>query len=88
MSQILPESEFKYIEETEDGGWLIRYGVVTVGHTIKGERLVTFGSSLFSEKPTVQQVLRSLLRYVEAYSDNECIVKSIISTDLKSYFYD
>jgi hypothetical protein len=87
MSQVLTQSEFKYAEENPDGSWLIRYGVVPVGHTFGGEKIVTFGSSLFPERPTLQQVLKSLLRYVEAFPDDEAVAKSIMNTRLKEYFY-
>lgn len=56
MSQVLAESDFEYIEHLSDGGWLIRYGVVPVGYSPSGERLLTFGSSEFLTRLTVEHI--------------------------------
>lgn len=85
MSQVTKESDFRYIEETDEGV-LIRYGVVPIGHTLSGERILTFGSSLFSSRPTVAQVLKSLSRYAEAFADDDKVAHSLERTDLSVYF--
>ena len=88
MSQGLEDSDFEYIEHLPDGGWLIRYGVVPVGYSSSGERLLTFGSSEFPTKPTVLQVLKSVCRYAEACEGNEKVMRSLSTLDLSVYFDD
>lgn len=88
MSQVLEESDFEYIEHLPDGGWLIRYGVVPVGYSPSGERLLTFGSSEFPTRPTVLQVLKSVCRYAEACEGNEKVMRSLLTLDLSVYFDD
>lgn len=85
MSQVSVESDFRYVEETSEGV-LIRYGVIPIGYTQSGERILTFGSSLFSSRPTVVQVLKSLSRYAEAFADNESVLRSLETQDLSVYF--
>lgn len=86
VMQLLPESKFRHIERLGDGTWIIRYGAVAVGRAASGEKMLTFGSSVFVERPAVQQVLRSLYRYAEAFSDDEKITMSLMNTDLRDYF--
>ena len=88
MSQVLEESDLEYIEHLPDGGWLIRYGVVPVGYSPSGERLLTFGASEFPTRPTVLQVLKSVCRYAEACEGNEKVMRSISTLDLSVYFDD
>lgn len=88
MSQVLEESDFEYIEHLPDGGWMIRYGVVPVGYSPSGERLLTFGSSEFPARPTVMQVLKSVCRYAEAFEDKEKVMRSLSTLDLSVYFDD
>lgn len=88
MSQVLEESDFEYIEHLPDGGWLIRYGVVPVGYSPSGERLLSFGSSEFPTRPTVLQVLKSVCRYAEACEGNEKVMRSLSTLDLTVYFDD
>lgn len=86
MSQVLTESEFEYIERLPDGKWLIRYGIVPVGYSPSGERLLTFGSSVYPSRPSVLQVIRSLYRYAEAFGHDEAVMRSLAVQDLSVYF--
>ena len=86
MSQVIAESDFEYIEPLPDGGFIIRYGIVPVGFSSSGERLLTFGSSVFPSRPTVLQILKSVTRYAEAFKDNKKVMMSLSRLDLGVYF--
>lgn len=86
MSQVLAESDFEYIEPLPDGGYVIRYGIVPAGISPSGERLFTFGSSVFPSRPTVPQVLKSIARYAEAFKDDKRVMKSLSRLDMRVYF--
>ena len=86
MSQVIAESDFEYIEPLPDGGYIIRYGVVPVGYSSSGERLLTFGSSVFPSRPSVPQVLKSITRYAEAFKDDKRVMMSLSTLDMGVYF--
>ena len=88
MSQVIAESDFEYVEQLPDGGFVIRYGIVPVGYSSSGERLLTFGSSWFPSRPTVLQVLKSITRYAEAFKDDEAVMLSLSTLDMGNYFGD
>ena len=49
--------------EAPDGTWIVRHHFRVVGTSENGEELVTFASSEYPEKPTLQQIQRSIDRY-------------------------
>ena len=52
---ILPLKSAKPIEQQSDGTWIIRYAIQPIGRTdSEGNELVTFASSTFLEKPTLE----------------------------------
>ena len=63
QKNILPRGIAKPIEQQPDGTWIVRHHFRVVGTSENGEELVTFASSEYPEKPTLQQIQRSIDRY-------------------------
>ena len=64
QKNILPRGIAKPIEQQPDGTWIVRHHFRVVGTSENGEELVTFASSEYPEKPTLQQIQRSIDRYM------------------------
>ena len=61
---ILPRKLAKPIEQLSDGTWIIRYAIQSIDRTDnEGNELVTFASSIFLEKPTLEMIKKSIHRY-------------------------
>jgi hypothetical protein len=56
QKNILPRGIAKPIEQQPDGTWIVRHHFRVVGTSENGEELVTFASSEYPEKPTLQQI--------------------------------
>lgn len=56
-------SDIKRLEQRRDGVWVARYGFRLCGKDADGNLLATFTASEYPEKPTVEQIRRSLRRY-------------------------
>lgn len=56
QKNILPRGIAKPIEQQPDGTWIVRHHFRVVGTNENGEELVTFASSEYPEKPTLQQI--------------------------------
>ena len=68
---ILPLKSVKPIEQQSDGTWIIRYAIQSIGRTdSEGNELVTFASSTFLEKPTLEMIKKSIHRYAMSVLDN------------------
>ena len=63
QKNILPRGIAKPIEQQPDGTWIVRHHFRVVSTSENGEELVTFASSEYPEKPTLQQIQRSIDRY-------------------------
>lgn len=81
------KEDLKYIEQIPNGNWLVRYGIVPAGHTPDGKELVTFASSEYPHKPTMDQIRRSIHRYAMAHLKDENILGGIANPDLTVYQY-
>ena len=83
QKNILPRGIAKPIEQQPDGTWVVRHHFREVG-----EELVTFASSEYPEKPTLQQIQRSIDRYrvcLTMYGDT--ISDEIEKVDLSVYMF-
>ena len=60
QKNILPRGIAKPIEQQSNGTWIVRHHFRVVGTSENGEELVTFASSEYPEKPTIQQIQRSI----------------------------
>ena len=56
QKNILPRGIAKPIEQQPDGTWIVRHHFRVVGTSENGEELVTFASSEYPEKPTLQHI--------------------------------
>lgn len=83
---ILPLKSAKYIEQQSDGTWIIRYAIQSIGKTDnEGNELVTFASSIFLEKPTLEMIKKSIHRYAMSVLDDEDILPLVANPDLSVY---
>lgn len=83
---ILPRKLAKPIEQQSDGTWIIRYGIQPIGKTdIEGNELVTFASSIFLVKPTLEMIKKSIHRYAMSVLDDEEILPLVANPDLSVY---
>lgn len=85
MMNICLREDFRYIEQLSNGDWLVRYGMVSAGHTPDGREFVSFGSSEYPEKPSLEQIRHSIYRYAMAHLHDEEILGDIASTGLAVY---
>ena len=88
QKNILPRGIAKPIEQQPDGTWIVRHHFRVVGTSENGEELVTFASSEYPEKPTLQQIQRSIDRYrvcLTMYGDT--ISDEIEKVDLSVYMF-
>lgn len=88
QKNILPRGIAKPIEQQPDGTWIVRHHFRVVGTNENGEELVTFASSEYPEKPTIQQIQRSIDRYrvcLTMYGDT--ISDEIEKVDLSVYMF-
>ena len=77
---ILPRKLAKPIEQLSDGTWIIRYAI----HN-EGNELVTFASSIFLEKPTLEMIKKSIHRYAMSVLDDEDVLPLVANPDLSVY---
>jgi hypothetical protein len=63
QKNILPRCSAKPIEQLSDGQWIVRYDFRPYGKDENGIELVSFASSQYPEKPTLQIIERSIRRY-------------------------
>lgn len=83
---ILPRKSAKPIEQQSDGTWIIRYAIQSIGKTdSEGNELVTFASSIFLEKPTLEMIKKSIHRYTMSVLDDEDILPLVANPDLSIY---
>ena len=76
---ILPRKLAKPIEQLSDGTWIIRYAIQSIDRTDnEGNELVTFASSIFLEKPTLE-------RYAMSVLDDEDVLPLVANPDLSVY---
>lgn len=88
QKNILPRGIAKPIEQLEDGTWIVRYHFRSAGANEKGEELVSFTSSLYYEKPTIQMIQRSIDRnrvILTMYGDD--FPEDIEKIDLAVYMF-
>ncbi|MSL95108.1 hypothetical protein GKF01_12895 [Escherichia coli] len=88
QANILPRAPAKSIEQPPDGTCIVRHHFRVVGTSENGEELVTFASSEYPEKPTLQQIQRSIDRYrvcLTMYGDT--ISDEIEKVDLSVYMF-
>lgn len=81
------KSELKYIEQLPSGEWVVRYGVVPAGHDSAGNELVSFASSVYPKKPTMEQIKRSIYRYAMAHLGDEDILETVAKPKMYLYAY-
>ena len=83
---ILPLKSAKPIEHQSDGTWIIRYAIQSIGRTdSEGNELVTFASSTFLEKPTLEMIKKSIHRYAMSVLDDEDVLPLVANPDLSVY---
>lgn len=83
---ILPRKSAKPIEQQSDGTWIIRYAIQSIGKTDnEGNELVTFASSIFLEKPTLEMIKKSIHRYAMSVLDDEDVLPLVANPDLSIY---
>ena len=88
QKNILPRTCAKPIEQLENGQWIVRYLFRKFGTNEEGEELVTFGSSVYPEKPTLQQIQRSINIYkVGLTMYGEVISSDFEEPDLSAYMF-
>lgn len=88
QKNILPRGTAKPIEQLENGEWIVRYLFKKVGTNENGEELVTFASSCYPDKPTIQQIERSINRYKAGLTMyGEEIASDIEQPDLSVYMF-
>lgn len=88
QKNILPRSCAKPIEQQEDGTWIVRYLFRKIGFDEQGNELVTFASSEYPEKPTLQQIQRSIDRHTVILTmDGDSFPDDIEKTDLSAYMF-
>jgi hypothetical protein len=78
---------FKFIEQLPSGEWVVRYGVVPAGHDSAGNELVSFASSVYPNKPTMEQIKRSIHRYAMAHLDDEEVLATVARPKMYLYAY-
>lgn len=84
---ICRKSELKYIEQLPKGMWVVRYGIVPAGHDPADNELVSFASSVYPEKPTMEQIKKSIHRYAMAHLDDEEILSTVAKPKMYLYAY-
>lgn len=82
---ICHKKDFRYIEQLKDGSWIVRYAVLDYGKDGNGNELVSFASSVYPDKPSMDQIRRSIHRYAMANLDNEEVLESLVNTDISNY---
>ena len=83
---ILPRKLAKPIEQLSDGTWIIRYAIQSIDRTDnEGNELVTFASSIFLEKPTLEMIKKSIHRYAMSVLDDEDVLPLVANPDLSVY---
>lgn len=88
QKNILPRTCAKPIEQQPDGTWIVRHHFRVVGKDDNGEELVTFASSEYPDKPTIQQIQRSIDRYrVSLTMYGDTISDEIEKVDLSMYMF-
>lgn len=88
QKNILPRTCAKPIEQQPNGTWIVRYHFRTIGTNENGEELVTFASSEYPDKPTIQQIQRSIDRYrVCLTMYGEMVPEDIEKIDLSVYMF-
>lgn len=81
------KENLKYIEQLPNGNWLVRYGVVPYGQTPDGKEMVIFASSEYPQKPSIEQIRKSIHRYAMAHLGNEEILEGVANPDMTAYQY-
>ena len=77
---ILPRKLAKPIEQLSDGTWIIRYAIQSIDRTDnEGNELVTYASSIFLEKPTLEMIKKSIHRYAMSVLDDEDVLTGALS---------
>ena len=80
---ILPRKLAKPIEQLSDGTWIIRYAIQSIDRTDnEGNELVTYASSIFLEKPTLEMIKKSIHRYAMSVLDDEDVLPLVANPDL------
>lgn len=79
--------DYRYIEQLSNGDWLVRYGMVSAGHDPAGNELVSFASSVYPEKQTMEQIKKSIHRYAMAHLDDEEILSTVAKPKMYLYAY-
>lgn len=82
---ILHRESAKPIEQLDNGTWIIRYAIQHYGKDDQGNELVTFASSIFLTKPTLEQIKKSIHRYAMSVLDDEEILPLVANPDLSVY---
>lgn len=77
--------DLRYIEQLSNGDWLVRYGVIPAGHTPDGREIVSFGSSEYPCKPSMEQIKKSIYRYAMAHLHDEDILEKVCNPDMSVY---
>lgn len=85
MMNICLREDYRYIEQLSNGDWLVRYGMVSAGHTPDGRELVSFGSSEYPEQPSLEQIRHSIYRYAMAHLHDEEILATVCNPDMSAY---
>lgn len=63
MMNVARFEDVRRLEQLPNGSWIARYGLMLCGKDAGGNDLVTFTASEYPEKPTIEQIRRSLRRY-------------------------
>jgi len=87
MENLCLKENLKYIEQLDNGHWVVRYGIVAAGTTPDGRNVVTFTTSEYPQKPTIEQIRKSIHRFAMAHLDDENILESVANPDLSVYQY-
>ncbi len=87
MMNICLLKDLKYIEQLPDGSWVIRYGIVPAGHDPAGNEFVSFASSVYPKKPTMEQIKRSIHWYAMANLDDEEVLATVARPKMYLYAY-
>ena len=87
QKNILPRTCAKPIEQLPDGTWIVRYAILPYRVDSEGNELVTFASSIFMTKPTLEQIKKCIYRYAMSVLDDEDVLPLVANPDLSVYMF-
>lgn len=82
---ICRKKDIKYIEQLPNGEWVVRYCIIPMGTNKQGEEIVSFASSVYPSKPSLDRIRKSINRYAMAHLDDEEILAATAKPDMSKY---